>query len=80
MSKYTLEVTNKFKKDFKHCIKRGLPIGKIREAMSLLEVTGTLPQEYRPHKLVGKYAGKWECHINGHNSDWLMFGSRTTQN
>ncbi len=72
MSKYTLEVTNKFKKDFNRCIKRGLPIVKIQEALRLLETTGTLPQEYRPHKLVGKYAGKWECHINGHNSDWLM--------
>ena len=72
MSKYILEVSNKFKKDFKRCIKRGLPIVKIQEAMRLLETTGALPQEYKPHKLVGKYAGKWECHINGPNSDWLM--------
>lgn len=72
MSIYTLEVTNKFKKDFKRCIKRGLPIEKIQEAMRLLQSTGTLPDEYRPHKLVGEYVGKWECHINGRNSDWLL--------
>lgn len=72
MSKYTVEISNRFKKDFKLCIKRGLPIEKIQLAMRLLEETGSLPPEYRPHKLVGKYTGKWECHINGQNSDWLM--------
>ncbi len=72
MSKYSLEVTNQFKKDFKRCIKRGLPVEKIKTAMKLLESTGSLPPEYRPHKLVGQYAGKWECHIGGQNSDWLM--------
>ncbi len=72
MSKYTLDVTNKFKKDFRKCIKRGLPIIKIQEAMRILENTGTLPPEFNPHKLSSQYAGKWECHINGRNSDWLM--------
>ncbi|MBD5292689.1 MAG: type II toxin-antitoxin system mRNA interferase toxin, RelE/StbE family [Bacteroides sp.] len=23
-------------------------------------------------KLSGNYAGQWECHINGRNSDWLL--------
>lgn len=72
MKMYSLEVTNKFKKDFKLCIKRGLPIIKIQEAMRLLQETGELPEEYRPHKLTGNYSGKWECHINGRNSDWLL--------
>ena len=72
MNKYSLEVTNKFKKDFRQCIKRGLPIIKLQEAMRLLEKNGTLPPEYRPHKLSGDYAGRWECHINGRNSDWLL--------
>ncbi len=72
MKKYTLDVANQFKKDFRRCMKRGLPIGKIQEAMRLLEATGSLPAEYRPHRLKGDYAGKWECHINGPFSDWLM--------
>lgn len=72
MSKYTLEVSTKFKKDFKRCIKRGLNMTKIQDAMRILTATGTLPAEYRPHKLSGDYAGKWECHIDGRNSDWLM--------
>ena len=28
-----------------------------------------LLSEYRPHKLSGQYAGKWECHIL---PDWLL--------
>ena len=28
--------------------------------------THTIPTNYR------RYAGKWECHIGGRNSDWLM--------
>jgi len=38
----------------------------IAEALKILESTGSLPPEYKPHKLVGKYAGKWECHIQRH--------------
>lgn len=72
MSKYTLNVSNRFKKDFKRCIKRGLRIEAIQEAMRILMETGTLPSEYRPHKLHGDYADCWECHIGGLNSDWLL--------
>ena len=28
-----------------------------------------LDQSNRPHKLVGNYVGKWECHIE---PDWLL--------
>ncbi|MCM1450907.1 MAG: type II toxin-antitoxin system YafQ family toxin [Clostridium sp.] len=70
--KYTIRNTKKFDKDLKRCAKRGLPMRLIAEALKILEATGTLPNEYRPHKLVGKYAGKWECHIDGRNSDWIM--------
>ncbi|MCC8177437.1 MAG: type II toxin-antitoxin system YafQ family toxin [Bacteroidales bacterium] len=69
---YNIDYAGSFKKDFKRCKKRGLPLEKLQEAIQILVATGTLPNEYRPHKLVGKFAGKWECHINGVNSDWLM--------
>ena len=49
--------------------KRGLPMEELRLVISLLMQTGTLPSNYRPHKLTGKYKGKWECHIKG---DWLL--------
>ena len=69
---YSINYAGSFKKDFKRLKKRGLPLDKLMEAIRILVDTGALPPEYRPHKLVGNYAGKWECHINGRNSDWLM--------
>ncbi len=69
---YSIEYSGSFKKDYKRLKKRGLPLDKLKLAIQTLVETGTLPQEYRPHKLVGKYIGMWECHISGPNSDWLM--------
>lgn len=66
---YTIIATNRFEKDVKRCIKRNLDIELLRKTMKLLEQTGTLPKEYKPHKLKGKYAGCWECHIQ---PDWLL--------
>ena len=60
---------NKFKKAYKLCEKRGKNLDKIDITISLLSENGELPQKYRPHKLVGNYAGEWECHIE---PDWLM--------
>ena len=40
-----------------------------KEVIRLLMANGSLPSKYRPHKLKGKYAGKWECHIC---PDWLL--------
>ena len=42
---------------------------KLKKVIRLLEETGQLPSEYKPHKLSGQYAGSWECHIM---SDWLL--------
>ena len=41
----------------------------IFEAIQLLTATGSLPKQYRPHKLSGYTDGIWECHIQ---PDWLM--------
>ncbi len=66
---YTVRISNQFKKDFRRCIKRGLNMKLITDAMDLLAATGTLPMMYRPHKLVGQKQETWECHIE---PDWLM--------
>ncbi|MBD5198111.1 MAG: type II toxin-antitoxin system YafQ family toxin [Bacteroidales bacterium] len=66
---YKLTYSNKFKKSLKKCEKRGLNVELLRETLNILVETGTLPSKYRPHKLVGKYAGAWECHIT---PDWLL--------
>ncbi len=69
---YSIDYAGSFKKDYKRLKKRGLPLDLLKETINTLVETGSLPAKYTPHKLVGKYAGKWECHINGRNSDWLL--------
>lgn len=61
--RYQIINTKKFDRDLKRCAKRGLPMKRIAEALRILAETGTLPDEYRPHKLSGNYAGKWECQL-----------------
>lgn len=66
---YELEYTNSFEKDLKRCKKRGYNLQLLQEAIDILQEKGELPAQYRPHKLNGKLAGLWECHIKG---DWLL--------
>ena len=66
---YKISFTNKFKKDYKLCVKRGYDIHKLEEVITILQKTGKLPAKYRPHVLKGYYAGLWECHIK---PDWLL--------
>ena len=41
----------------------------LKDVVRLLMANGCLPLQYKPHKLRGRYAGKWECHIS---PDWLL--------
>lgn len=41
----------------------------MNKVLKELSDNGTLPPEYRPHKLTGMYQGNWECHIQ---PDWLL--------
>lgn len=66
---YQIDYSNRFNKDLKRCVKRGLNIKLIKDAIALLAASGTLPQQYRPHKLVNQKREIWECHIQ---PDWLM--------
>ncbi len=66
---YRLKVTNQFKKDVKRCEKRGLPMQELRRVIDLLVLDGTLPAEYKPHRLHGNREGQWEAHIQ---PDWLI--------
>ena len=66
---YTVKISSRFRKQFRLCVKRGLDMNLINEAMRLLAANGSLPAHYRPHKLSGKFQGVWECHIQ---PDWLM--------
>lgn len=66
---YQINYSNRFNKDLKRCVKRGLNILLIKDAIAQLAATGTLPSQYHPHKLSGNRQGQWECHIQ---LDWLM--------
>lgn len=66
---YELIYTNQFKHSLKRCVKRGLDVRLLQDVLDKLQNEGKLPQQYSPHKLVGKYKGCWECHIQ---PDWLL--------
>lgn len=68
--KYTLKTTRRFDKSVIKCIASGYDITKLQTVMRILEEQGTLPNEYRPHKLSNFKGNRtWECHIE---SDWLL--------
>jgi len=48
---YKIKYSHKFVKAVRKCVKRGLDIKKLQKVVSILEECGTLPQQYRPHKL-----------------------------
>ena len=64
-----ITTSSSFRRDFKRCMRRGLDMRLITDAMDLLEQTGTLPASYQPHKLKGDFKGAMECHIT---PDWLL--------
>lgn len=66
---YTILTTNRFEKHVFRCKKQGLNLAFLKEAMSIFAQTGYLPDKYKPHKLSGKYAKCWECHIK---PDWIL--------
>jgi mRNA interferase YafQ len=66
---YKISFSNKFKKDYKLCKKRGCDISKLEEVIILLQENGKLPPKYKAHMLKGHYEGLWECHIK---PDWLL--------
>ena len=66
---YQLKYSSQFKKSLKKCKKRGLDIEKLSLAIRILQNTGTLPAEYKPHPLINNFKGCMECHIE---PDWLL--------
>ena len=46
---YTIRFSNAFKKSYKRAISRGLDIGLLDEAVSILKRQGHLPDKYHPH-------------------------------
>jgi mRNA interferase YafQ len=56
-------MTSQFKKDLKRIQNQPIKIQHLKQVLLKLEENGVIPNEYRPHKLSGNYAGYMECHV-----------------
>ena len=67
---YQVQYTGQFKKSLKICQKRGLNLDLVSKAVDILRVDGSLPPEYKSHKLISCKGNRtWECHLQ---PDWLL--------
>lgn len=62
-------LASRFKKDLKRYRHHHETIEKTFGLLSMLARGESIPEEYRPHKLIGNYAGFMECHVE---SDTLL--------
>ena len=60
---FTLKVTSQFKKDLKRIQNNPAKIKHLKEVLQFLERNGFIPDQYKPHRLIGNYAGLMECHV-----------------
>ncbi len=54
---YDVQTTKQFDKSFKKCLKRNYNPELLWEVIGILQETGSLPMQYHPHKLSGKFEG-----------------------
>ena len=66
---YTPAYTRQFEKDIKRLRKRAKNLEKLKMIVRALVNGEPLDPIHREHKLLGKYEGRRECHIE---SDWLL--------
>ena len=62
-TKYTVKITNKFKKDYKIIEKQGKDVKKLLDIIEILAEGKQLDSKYKDHSLIGNYKGYRECHI-----------------
>ncbi len=63
------KLTSQFKKDLKRYCNNPDKIASLEIVLELLQETGIVPPEYKPHLLRGNYKGYMECHIE---NDFLL--------
>jgi len=66
---HTPVYTRQFERDIRKAEKRGKNLGKLKIIVRTLIESGKLDALHRDHQLVGNYAGRRECHIEG---EWLL--------
>lgn len=64
-----LNSSNKFKRDYKICHKRGYNLDLLSDVVNILRIPEKLPEKNKDHKLSGEYKECRECHIL---PDWLL--------
>ena len=64
-----LRYTTAAKKDLKRYRNNPRKMAALYEALRYLLDDVPLPPDYLRHRLVGQYAGCWECHVGG---DFLL--------
>lgn len=64
-----LEMTTKFRKDYKLCKKRGLDMSLLQDIINILLREEPLPERCKDHPLIGDYGGFRECHVL---PNWLL--------
>ena len=64
-----LKPSTQYKKDYKRFRNNPQKLEKLFKILELLQNERPIPEENKPHKLKGKYAGYMECHIEG---DFLL--------
>lgn len=69
MSKYEIQRTTQFKKDYKVAVKRGFDTAPLKKVIALLASGEQLESKYHDHSLSGNYSGYRECHVK---PDWLL--------
>jgi mRNA interferase YafQ len=79
---YKIGYSGIFKKDLKTPRKRSLQNSEsLRSFIKELQITGYkgIDQQYKPHKLLGKYSSHCECHIlNDLLIIWFQYDSEKT--
>lgn len=60
---WELRITKQFKKDLKRYQNQPDKISNLKKVLKILQKRGSLPKEYKPHRLVGEYDGFMECHV-----------------
>ncbi len=61
--------TRQFEKDIQRMLRRGKGPAEIKKVSEVLVGGGRLRDRYCDYKLVGRFKGRRECHIE---ADWLL--------
>jgi mRNA interferase YafQ len=62
-------ITSHYKRDVLRLHKKHYDVQLLTDIIKMLQRNGSVPVQYEPHKLHGKWLGYSECHVE---HDWLL--------